>query len=100
FAEAETLLLNFPKDTLETDSDVPTPKSILLAELYWQSKQTAKARAQYEAARPIVERGVHDNPNNATWHSLLGEVYAGLGRKGDSIRDMKLAGRSLSECRG
>jgi tetratricopeptide (TPR) repeat protein len=69
----------------------PVPKPILLALVYRLTREQAKARASFEEARSIMERAVHENPLDASRHALLGQVYAGLGRKEDAIREGKRA---------
>ncbi len=99
FPEAEAALLNFPKEELAAGEQSPTPKSVLLAEFYSETNQFEKARKYYEAARPIIERRVQDNPKDDSWCSMLGEVYAGLGRKEDAVREGKHAVELLPESR-
>ncbi|HEY6191189.1 MAG TPA: protein kinase [Bacteroidota bacterium] len=65
------------------------PKNLVLGELYGLLKQPAKARAEYDSARELIERKVHDRPDDSRLHSALGITYAGLGRKEDAIREGK-----------
>jgi hypothetical protein len=38
-----------------------------------------------------MENAVHENPLDASRHALLGQIYAGLDRKGDAIHEGKRA---------
>src|ERR1051326_1803762 len=49
----------------------------------------ARQRAPYDSARALIERKVHDRPDDSRLHSALGIAYAGLGRKEDAIREGK-----------
>ena len=70
------------------------PKSLLQAQLSGLLNQPQPARSYYDAARKIAEAKVQERPDEANYHSALGIAYAGLGRKGDAIREGK-AGASL-----
>jgi TolB-like protein/class 3 adenylate cyclase/Flp pilus assembly protein TadD len=76
---------------------VPFPKSFLLAESYRLLNDDAQARSYFEDAQRIVETQVRENSVDASRHALLGQIYAGLGRKDDAIREGKRAGELLPE---
>ena len=69
----------------------PIPKALLVASAYRLLGEDARARASYERAKDILERAVERNPIDPSRHILLGETYAGLGRKNDAIREGKRA---------
>ena len=48
-------------------------------------------QAHYESARGTLESIIQEQPEDARFHSSLGIVYAGLGRKEDAIREGQLA---------
>jgi TolB-like protein/Tfp pilus assembly protein PilF len=50
-------------------------------------KDITEARVSFTAARAIVEKIVHDQPDYAQAWSLLGQIDAALGRKEDAIRE-------------
>jgi TolB-like protein/Tfp pilus assembly protein PilF len=54
-------------------------------------KDTAGARVSFTAARAIVEKIVHDQPDYAPAWSLLGRIDAGLGRKEDAVHEGRRA---------
>ena len=69
----------------------PIPKALLVATAYRLLGEDALARASYERAKNILEWAVEQNPPDASRHLLLGQSYAGLGRKDDAIREGKRA---------
>jgi len=50
-----------------------------------------RARVPLEAARSLYEKLAEEQPDYSPWHSDLGMVYAGLGRKEEAIREGELA---------
>ena len=87
FDEAERILLEDPNENFSRNGLWPIPKALLLAHVYEGKKDKAKARACFEAARPQIEQTVQQRPNDAGWHVVAAEVYTGLGRKEDAIRE-------------
>jgi tetratricopeptide (TPR) repeat protein len=69
----------------------PIPKALLAASAYRFLDEDAEARASYEKAKNILEQAVQQNPLDPSRHVLLGQSYAGLGRKDDAIREGKRA---------
>src|SRR5947199_9897964 len=69
----------------------PIPKTLLVASVYRLLGDDAEARASYEKAKNILERGVPQSPLDPSRHILLGHTYAVLGRKDDAIREGKRA---------
>jgi len=69
----------------------PIPKALLVATAYRLLGEDPEARGSYEKAKNILERAVHESPLDPSRHVLLGQTYAGLGRKDDAIREGKRA---------
>jgi serine/threonine protein kinase/tetratricopeptide (TPR) repeat protein len=67
------------------------PRDLLLASAYRLSGEYAQAHTFYEKAKNILEREVEQSPLDSSRHVLLGQSYAGLGRKEDAIREGKRA---------
>jgi serine/threonine protein kinase/tetratricopeptide (TPR) repeat protein len=49
-----------------------------------------RARTYFDSARIILERELNERPEDHRVHSALGQVYAGLGRREDAIREGRL----------
>ena len=88
---AEKALANSPLDTITSQTGVPLPKSYLQACVDLVRGNTAKAQAEFEAARPAIEKLVAESPRNGTRRAQLGLLYAFLGRKEDALREGKRA---------
>jgi len=67
------------------------PKAQLYAQINGLMGNQQLEQANYESARGILETKIQQQPKDARFHSSLGIVYAGLGRKDDAIREGKLA---------
>jgi len=63
----------------------------LLANVYDFTREPARARECYDSARVILEKELKERPDDPSVHSMLGLIYAGLGKKQDAIREGKLA---------
>jgi len=88
---AEKALANCQLDAITSQTGVPLPKSYLQACVDLVRGDTAKAQAEFEAARPAIEKLVADSPQNGTRRAQLGLLYAFLGRKEDALREGKRA---------
>jgi len=66
-------------------------KAQLSARIYGLINDTKREKAYYDSARVILEARISEQPEDARFHSSLGIVYAGLGRKEEAIREGKLA---------
>ena len=88
---AQKALTNSPLDTILSQTGVPLPKSYLQACVFLVRGDTAKAQAEFEAARPAIEKLVADSPQSGTRRAQLGLLYAFLGRKEDALREGKRA---------
>jgi tetratricopeptide (TPR) repeat protein len=73
------------------------PKQFLLADVYWRVNERAKAHLCLEESRQMLENAVRESPLDASRHALLGQIYAGLGRTDDAIREGKRAVELLPE---
>ena len=73
------------------------PKSVLLAQAYQYLNDKAEARTCFEEAKRLIETAIKENPLDASRHALLGQIYAGLGRENDAIREGKRAVELLPE---
>ena len=73
------------------------PKQFLLAEVYGRINERAKAHLCLEESRQMLENAVRESPLDASRHALLGQIYAGLGRTDEAIREGKRAVELLPE---
>jgi serine/threonine-protein kinase len=67
----------------------------LKAELYASQHRPQIERAYLDSARAFLESRVRAQPDEASFHSQLGLVYADLGRKADAVREGETAVRLL-----
>src|SRR5437660_1176160 len=74
-------------DTIASQTGVPLPKSYLQACVDLVRGDAAKARTEFEAARPSIEKIVVNSPQDGTRRAQLGLLYAFLGRKEDALRE-------------
>jgi TolB-like protein/Flp pilus assembly protein TadD len=88
---AEKALNSSPLDTITSQTGVRLPKSYLQACVDLVRGDAAKAQAEFEAARPAIEKLVADSPQDGTRRAQLGLLYAFLGRKEDALREGKRA---------
>jgi TolB-like protein/Flp pilus assembly protein TadD len=88
---AEKALANSPLDTITSQTGVPLPKTYLQACVDLLRGDTAKAQAEFEVARPAIEKLVTESPQNGTRRAQLGLLYAFLGREEDALREGKRA---------
>jgi TolB-like protein/Flp pilus assembly protein TadD len=74
-------------DTIASQTGVPLPKSYLQACVDLVRGDAAKARTEFETARPFIEKIVVNSPQDGTRRAQLGLLYAFLGRKEDALRE-------------
>jgi TolB-like protein/Tfp pilus assembly protein PilF/predicted Ser/Thr protein kinase len=67
------------------------PKAQLYAQIYGLMNKTQLEKAYYDSARKILEARIQEQPEDARFHSALGILYAGLGRKQEAIREAEKA---------
>jgi len=91
---------NYPKalERLSTGSSecfetefLVVPKEQLYAQINGLMGNRQLEQHYYDSTRSILESKIAEDPNDARFHSKLGIVYAGLGRKEDALREGKLA---------
>ena len=87
FAAAEQAVDSCRFDPLPIGSTPPAPKSYLRGCIKLAKGETARALAEFEAARPIFEGYIREGSQGAARHSSLGMLYAFMGRKQDAIRE-------------
>src|SRR6266568_697322 len=86
-AAAEKALASCQLDTIASQTGVPLPKSYLQACVDLVRGDPTKARAEFEAARPAIEKTVANSPQDGTRRAQLALLYAYLGRKEDALRE-------------
>src|SRR5438876_619005 len=74
-------------DTISSQTGVRLPKSYLQACVDLVRGDAAKARTEFETARPSIEKIVVNSPQDGTRRAQLGLLYAFLGRKEDALRE-------------
>jgi TolB-like protein/Flp pilus assembly protein TadD len=84
---AEKALAACQLDTIGSQTGVRLPKSYLQACVDLVRGDAAKARTEFEATRPAIEKLVADSPRDGTRRAQLGLLYAFLGRKEDALRE-------------
>jgi len=84
---AEKALAACQLETIASQTGVPLPKSYLQACIDLVRGDAGKARAEFEAARPAIEKTVANSPQDGVRHAQLGLLYAFLGRKEDALRE-------------
>jgi TolB-like protein/Flp pilus assembly protein TadD len=85
FDEALASLARTPFDNMRGETSAPLPKSFLAGQVHRAKGDAEQARAAFEQALPIAERALADSPEDASRHSLIGLIYAGLGREKEAI---------------
>src|SRR5436190_4419 len=65
-------------ETIASQTGVPLPKSYLQACVDLVRGDAAKARTEFETARPAIEKAVANSPQDGVRHAQLGLLYAFL----------------------
>jgi TolB-like protein/Flp pilus assembly protein TadD len=86
-AAADRALANCQLEAINSQTGIALPKSYLQACVDLVRGDPAKARTEFEAARPAIEKLVVDSPRDGTRHAQLGLLYAFLERKEDALRE-------------
>src|SRR5437899_2842975 len=86
-AAADKALAACQLETIASQTGVPLPKSYLQACVDLVRGDAAKARTEFETARPSIEKIVVNSPQDGTRRAQLGLLYAFLGRKEDALRE-------------
>ena len=97
YDEAEKILLDDPSETFSMGGLKPILKSFFLGKVSLGRGDKAAARVHFEDARPSIEHSTQEHSTDANWHLLLAEVYAGLGRKDEAIREAKRANEIIPD---
>jgi TolB-like protein/Flp pilus assembly protein TadD len=84
---AEKALAACQLDTVASQTGVPLPKNYLQACVDLVRGNATKAHAEFEAARPAIEKTVANSPQDGIRRAQLGLLYAFLGRKEDALRE-------------
>ena len=84
---AEKALAACQLETIASQTGVPLPKSYLQACVDLVRGDAGKARSEFEAARPSIEKTVANSPQDGIRHAQLALLYAFLGRKEDALRE-------------
>jgi TolB-like protein/tetratricopeptide (TPR) repeat protein len=71
------------------------PKAILYADAHAALGDAARARAEYQAALPMLEAEVREDPDHPFQRCLLAHAYAALGRKEDALREARRSAEIL-----
>jgi serine/threonine protein kinase/tetratricopeptide (TPR) repeat protein len=66
------------------------PNALRYARIYKHMNNDKLAEKYYNEARSILEDKIREQPEDSRFHSALGIVYAGLGRKEDAVKEGKL----------
>jgi len=90
-AAAERALASCRLETITSQPGAPLPKSYLQGCIDLVRNDAARARIDFEAARPALEKTVADSPQDATRHAQLGLLYAFMGRKEEALREGRRA---------
>src|SRR5207237_596730 len=90
-AAAERALAVSRLEVITSQPGAPLPKSYLQGCIDLVRNDTARARTDFESARPALEKTVADSPQDATRHAQLGLLYAFMGRKEDALREGRRA---------
>jgi serine/threonine protein kinase/Flp pilus assembly protein TadD len=98
YDEALEALNKSPRDRFSGwKAGVPFPKPFLSGQTYQLADDKRRAYASFEEAQHIIESDLRENPLDPSRHALLGQVFAGLGRNNDAIREGKRAVELLPE---
>jgi TolB-like protein/class 3 adenylate cyclase/Tfp pilus assembly protein PilF len=94
FDEALAVLDKSTADCIEDQRAAPgsdCSKSFLRALAYRLKNDSANAHRYFEEARTALERKIEQNPTIGPAHASLGQIYAGLDRRDDAVREAKRA---------
>jgi TolB-like protein/Flp pilus assembly protein TadD len=96
FPEALQVLQKFPGEILDTHSG-RAPKAFFEGLIYHYQGDTSKAAAALDHARVVAGQLVHESPDDAARHALLGKILAALGQKNAAISEGTRATELLPE---
>ena len=84
-AAAERALATCRLESIASQPGVPLPKSYLQGCIDLMRDDEARAKADFEAARVVLEKTVAETPQDAPRHAQLGLLYAFMGRKEEAL---------------
>jgi TolB-like protein/Flp pilus assembly protein TadD len=99
FDELIAILERSPAEKSRGETSAPISRAFLMATVYAQKKDEAKAKANYEVARIKAESAVAESPDDGPRHALLGLIYAGLARCEEAVTEGKRAVELLPEAK-
>jgi TolB-like protein/Tfp pilus assembly protein PilF len=98
YSAALQVLLDSPRDTFsDWRTRVLFPRSFLLAHAYRLAANEPDAVAAFRAAESIIENAIAEDPLEPFHHALLGQIYAGLNRPEEAVREGQRAAELLPE---
>ena len=97
FEAAERLLSLTNLDDFGVLDTIRGPKNYMAACAAYARGDLVRARQLFQLCLPRAEEAVRADPDEAHYHSFLGLLYAGLGRKEDALREGELAVSMLPE---
>jgi serine/threonine-protein kinase len=96
FLEALQAIQQFPGEILDTHTG-RVPKAFFEGLIYHYQGDKLKAATAFEHARVVAEQLLHESPDDAPRHALLGEILAALGQKDAALSEGKRATELLPE---
>lgn len=90
YAAAEQAMASYPLDVFQSDG-MPMPKSFFRGCTALARGDTAAAQVQFAMALPAFESATQQAPTAGLRHANLGLIYSLLGRKDDSVREVRRA---------
>ena len=96
FSEALQTVQQFPGEILDTHTG-RVPKAFFEGLIYHYQGDKPKAASAFGHARVVAEQLLHESPDDAPRHALLGEILAALGQKDAAVSEGKRATELLPE---
>jgi serine/threonine protein kinase/tetratricopeptide (TPR) repeat protein len=78
-------------DRIQSYDDLTDIWQLQLATLYRLMGRPQQAAAHYDSARIVYEAQVAKDPGHPTGQAYLGQIYAGLGRRDEALRQADIA---------
>jgi TolB-like protein/Flp pilus assembly protein TadD len=95
--DALQVLERFRGETMYSTTTAPFPKAFAEGMIHLLQGDKAKARAEFESARVVSEKLLHEAPGDAARHAQHGLILAALGQKQEAIAEGKRAVELLPE---
>jgi tetratricopeptide (TPR) repeat protein len=90
YDEALNALHTLPVDSI-FNQFIFRPRTLYYAEIFREQNNLELASVYYDSARIFLENKISATENDHRYHSALGIVYAGLGRKEEAVREARTA---------